>query len=69
MKNYRHSDVVDNIIMLVGIIIILVLFMLAIMAAHIISYQSGYSDGKHYVMSSIELQKCGTLKKNFTKGG
>lgn len=53
---------------LISIAVILGLFVLSNIATAIKSYESGFIEGKQYVIASVELQKCGILKKTFQKG-
>lgn len=62
-SNFRESLLVIG-----GIVMILSLFVFSNVVTAIVSYERGYTEGKQYVISSIELQKCGILKKNFKKG-
>ena len=51
-----------------SIIAILGLFVLSNVITAVKSYQSGYTEGRQYVIASVELQKCEILKNNFKKG-
>lgn len=67
-RKAHPSKVRDLFYTLSSIAVILGLFVLSNVLMAIKSYESGYTEGKQYVISSIELQKCGILKKEFKKG-
>ena len=66
--NPRPSDFMSNLLTIISIAFILSLFVLSNLVTCILSYRAGDTNGRQYVVSSIELQKCGVLKKNFKKG-
>src|SRR3989304_6290280 len=48
-------------------VVIVALITLSYVATYTVGYNSGDNNGRQYVISSIELQKCGILKKNLPK--
>ena len=56
-----------SLLTIISIAFILSLFVLSNLVTGILSYRAGDTNGRQYVISSIELQKCGILKKNLPK--
>jgi len=60
----RLSNNTDNIIVVFMCVVVIVLVTLSYVVTYTVGYNSGDNNGRQYVISSIELQKCGILKKN-----
>ena len=63
----RLSNNTYNIIVVFLCVVIVALITLSYVATYTVGYNSGDNNGRQYVISSIELQKCGILKKNLPK--
>ena len=61
------SNLMSNLLTIISIVFILSLFVLSNLATYILSYRAGDNNGRQYVISSVELQKCGILKNNLSK--
>lgn len=64
----KDSNFMSYLLTIISIALILSLFVLSNLVTYVLSYRAGDNNGRQYVISSIELQKCGILKKNFKKG-